>query len=163
VISATPAFHGVQLAGAARAAAAVTPAAQHKSSSTCQLPCFPLYYPVHHDLPGTTQAAAASCALCACVDCHSLPLPCLLPHPADCAPGLAMDANKDCKPCTAGKFCLGGDLTLNPNNQETECPDGLITTFSGAKSRAQCFTKPGYGRVSASGKVTLQGSSVRST
>jgi hypothetical protein len=71
-----------------------------------------------------------------------------------------MDANKDCKPCTAGKFCLGGDLTLNPNNQETECPDGLITTFSGAKSRAQCFTKPGYGRVSASGsngKVTLSG------
>jgi hypothetical protein len=71
-----------------------------------------------------------------------------------------MDTNKDCKPCTAGKFCLGGDLTLNPLNEETACPDGLITTFAGAKSRAQCFTKPGYGRVStqgSNGQVTLSG------
>jgi hypothetical protein len=71
-----------------------------------------------------------------------------------------MDANKDCKPCALGKFCLGGDATVNPNNLEATCPDGLATTFAGAKSQAQCFTKPGYGRVSTKGgdgKVSLTG------
>jgi hypothetical protein len=70
-----------------------------------------------------------------------------------------MDAvTKSCKPCTLGKYCLGGDLTVNPNNEENECPEGLQTTFAGAKSQAQCFTKPGYGRVSqqgSNGKVSL--------
>jgi hypothetical protein len=36
----------------------------------------------------------------------------------------------------------------------------LLTTFAGAKSQAQCFTKPGYGRVStkgSDGKVSLTG------
>jgi hypothetical protein len=71
-----------------------------------------------------------------------------------------MDANKDCKPCALGKFCLGGDATVNPNNVEATCPEGLLTTFAGAKSQAQCFTKPGYGRVStkgSDGKVSLTG------
>jgi hypothetical protein len=71
-----------------------------------------------------------------------------------------MDANKDCKPCALGKFCLGGDATVNPNNLEATCPEGLATTFAGAKSQAQCFTKPGYGRVStkgSDGKVSLTG------
>jgi hypothetical protein len=71
-----------------------------------------------------------------------------------------MDANKDCKPCAKGKFCLGGDTTVNPNNLESICPDGLETTFAGAKSQAQCFTKAGYGRVStkgSDGKVSLTG------
>jgi hypothetical protein len=71
-----------------------------------------------------------------------------------------MDANKNCQPCTLGKFCLGGDATINPNNAESTCPDGLATTFAGAKSQAQCFTQAGYGRVStkgSDGKVTLSG------
>jgi hypothetical protein len=71
-----------------------------------------------------------------------------------------MDANKNCQPCTLGKFCLGGDTTVNPNNLESACPDGLATTFAGAKSQAQCFTQPGYGRVStkgSDGKVSLSG------
>jgi hypothetical protein len=67
---------------------------------------------------------------------------------ADCAPGFAMDASKDCKPCSAGKYCLGGDATVNPDNRETTCPDGLATTFPGAWKQDQCFTKPGYGLVS---------------
>ncbi|WIA14315.1 hypothetical protein OEZ85_002847 [Tetradesmus obliquus] len=78
----------------------------------------------------------------------------------DCAPGLAMDANKNCQPCSKGKFCLGGDATVNPTNAESTCPDGLETTFAGAKSQAQCFTKPGYGRTAAKGsdgKVSLAG------
>jgi hypothetical protein len=37
---------------------------------------------------------------------------------------------------------------VNPDNREFTCPDGLAATFSGAKSREQCFTKPGYGRES---------------
>jgi hypothetical protein len=79
---------------------------------------------------------------------------------ADCAPGLAMDASNNCQPCTLGKYCLGGDLTVNPNNTAKDCPDGLATTFAGAKSQAQCFTKPGYGRKSqtgSNGKVILSG------
>jgi hypothetical protein len=71
-----------------------------------------------------------------------------------------MTANKNCAPCSNGKFCLGGDATVNPKNEESACPDGLRTTFAGAKSRAQCFTKPGYGRVStfgSNGKVSLSG------
>ena len=79
---------------------------------------------------------------------------------ADCAPGLAMDANKNCQPCTLGKYCLGGDATVNPTNAEDGCPDGLATTFAGAKSQAQCFTKAGYGRTSSkgsNGKVSLAG------
>jgi hypothetical protein len=63
-----------------------------------------------------------------------------------------MDANnKNCAPCSLGKYCLGGDATVNPKNKEFDCPDGLATTFAEAKSRAQCFTKPGYGRVSTKG------------
>lgn len=53
---------------------------------------------------------------------------------------------------------MGGDAKVNSNNAATACPTGLTTTFAGAKSQAQCFTKPGYGRVSArgaDGKVTL--------
>jgi hypothetical protein len=71
-----------------------------------------------------------------------------------------MDANKNCQPCTLGKLCPGGDATVNPDNEESDCPSGLATTFSGAKSQAQCFTKPGYGRVSvqsSDGKVSLSG------
>jgi hypothetical protein len=71
-----------------------------------------------------------------------------------------MDANKNCQSCALGKFCLGGDATVNPENTESTCPDGLATTFAGAKSQAQCFTKPGYGRVStkgSDGKVSLSG------
>jgi hypothetical protein len=48
----------------------------------------------------------------------------------------------------------------NPNNIESDCPAGLETTFAGAKSQAQCFTMPGFGRVStkgSDGKVTLSG------
>uniref|UniRef100_A0A383VRV3 Tyrosine-protein kinase ephrin type A/B receptor-like domain-containing protein n=1 Tax=Tetradesmus obliquus TaxID=3088 RepID=A0A383VRV3_TETOB len=78
----------------------------------------------------------------------------------DCAPGLAMDANKNCQPCSIGNYCPGGDASLNPNNEEADCPDGLATTFMGAKSQAQCFTQPGYGRVSVQapdGHVTLEG------
>ncbi|WIA08977.1 hypothetical protein OEZ85_008391 [Tetradesmus obliquus] len=79
----------------------------------------------------------------------------------DCAPGLAMDAvTKECKPCSMGKYCLGGDLTVNPNNEEKACPEGLETTFAGAKSQAQCFTKAGYGRASrlgSNGKIILSG------
>jgi hypothetical protein len=79
---------------------------------------------------------------------------------ADCAPGLAMDANRDSTACSPGKFCPGGDTTSNPDNLEFDCPEGLQTTFAGAKSQAQCFTKPGYGCVSTSGsdgKVSLTG------
>jgi hypothetical protein len=55
---------------------------------------------------------------------------------------------------------LGGDDTVNPNNTESTCPDGLTTTFLGAKSQAQCFTKPGYGRASiriSDGTILLSG------
>jgi hypothetical protein len=71
-----------------------------------------------------------------------------------------MDNDGNCQPCTPGKFCPGGDTTSNPNNLELDCPEGLQTTFAGAKSQAQCFTKPGYGRVStkgSDGKVSLTG------
>uniref|UniRef100_A0A383VTT6 Tyrosine-protein kinase ephrin type A/B receptor-like domain-containing protein n=1 Tax=Tetradesmus obliquus TaxID=3088 RepID=A0A383VTT6_TETOB len=81
-------------------------------------------------------------------------------YAADCAPGLAMDANKNCIQCSVGKYCLGGDATLNPQNKELDCPKGLQTTFAGAKSQAQCFTKPGYGRTSrtgSDGKVYVSG------
>jgi hypothetical protein len=79
---------------------------------------------------------------------------------ADCAPGLAMDASRNCKACSVGKYCLGGDETVNPNNTDSTCPDGLATTFLGAKSQAQCFTKPGYGRVTtriSDGTTSLSG------
>jgi hypothetical protein len=49
---------------------------------------------------------------------------------------------------------------VNANNLDSTCPEGLETTFAGAKSQAQCFTKPGYGRVStkgSDGKVSLTG------
>jgi hypothetical protein len=59
-----------------------------------------------------------------------------------------MDASRNCQPCSRGNYCLGGDKTVNPNNTESKCPDGLTTAFSGAKSKEHCFTKPGYGRVS---------------
>jgi hypothetical protein len=71
-----------------------------------------------------------------------------------------MDPKETCIPCALGKFCPGGDPTSNPNNLESDCPDGLQTIFAGAKSQAQCFTKPGYGRVStrgSDGKVSLTG------
>jgi hypothetical protein len=104
----------------------------------------------------------AACLLFNCTDRLLLLLLLLLNslHPADCAPGLAMDANRNCQPCTLGKFCLGGDTTVNPNNTESACPDGLATIFAGAKSQAQCFTKPGYGRVAvqaSNGKVSYAG------
>eukprot|EP00882_Tetradesmus_deserticola_P015681 GHRQ01016708.1.p1 GENE.GHRQ01016708.1~~GHRQ01016708.1.p1 ORF type:complete len:240 (+),score=28.06 GHRQ01016708.1:670-1389(+) len=69
----------------------------------------------------------------------------------DCAPGFAMDVNKACVPCTLGKYCPGGDPSDNPNNLEFSCSSGLQTTMAGAKSEAQCFTLPGYGRVSMRG------------
>ncbi|KAF6251142.1 hypothetical protein COO60DRAFT_1677280 [Scenedesmus sp. NREL 46B-D3] len=71
-----------------------------------------------------------------------------------------MDGNGQCNPCTPGNFCPGGDAKVNPTNQESSCPSGLVTTFAGAKSQAQCFTQAGYGRVStrgSNGKVTLSG------
>jgi hypothetical protein len=71
-----------------------------------------------------------------------------------------MDNDGNCQACTPGKFCPGGDTTSNPNNLELDCPEGLETTFAGAKSQAQCFTKPGYGRVStkgSDGKVSVTG------
>lgn len=69
-----------------------------------------------------------------------------------------MDVNKVCQTCTLGKYCLGGDAKINPNNTESDCPGGLQTIFAGAKSQAQCFTKAGYGRTAtkqANGQVAL--------
>ena len=33
----------------------------------------------------------------------------------------------------------------------SDCPSGLESKFAGAKSQAQCFTKPGFGRKSVRG------------
>ncbi|KAF6261334.1 hypothetical protein COO60DRAFT_1699888 [Scenedesmus sp. NREL 46B-D3] len=68
---------------------------------------------------------------------------------ADCAPGLARAEDGTCQPCEQGKYCTGGDATYNFNNAASDCPQGLQTLFAGAKSQAQCFTQPGYGRVSS--------------
>lgn len=80
---------------------------------------------------------------------------------ADCAPGLAYDSsNRTCQPCPEGQYCAGGDAKLNPNNTASDCPDGLQTSFAGAKSVMQCFTKPGYGRVTvrqSNGNIALAG------
>jgi len=69
----------------------------------------------------------------------------------DCAPGLYLNAtlseNGWCVSCPAGQFCLGGSAKA-PDSPATNCPAGLATKFSGAKSQQQCFTTPGYGRVS---------------
>ncbi|KAF6264077.1 hypothetical protein COO60DRAFT_1634747 [Scenedesmus sp. NREL 46B-D3] len=62
-----------------------------------------------------------------------------------------MDDNDECVPCPLGKYCPGGNAAANPDNLPLDCPEGLLTTFTGAKSQGQCFTTPGYGRVSARG------------
>lgn len=95
--------------------------------------------------------AAAAHALC-----------CLLRLGADCAPGSAFNASSWCSACQSGKFCPGGDAKVNPSNAALDCPAGLETRFAGAKSQAQCFTKPGFGRLTgrhARGNVVF--SSVR--
>jgi hypothetical protein len=71
-----------------------------------------------------------------------------------------MNAKMECMPCSAGKYRLGWHLKANPDNKELDCPDGLATTFLGAKSKQQCFTTPGYGRVVtqlANGTVSMSG------
>ncbi|KAF8063083.1 PRDX1 [Scenedesmus sp. PABB004] len=65
----------------------------------------------------------------------------------DCAPGFGFIYNSDCLACPAGQWCPGGG-PANPTNAAADCPEGLTTTFAGAKSQAQCTTKPGYGRAS---------------
>lgn len=75
----------------------------------------------------------------------------------DCAPGFAMtgpvsDQTSTCSSCPLGKYCAGGDAT-NPSSSASQCPAGLATTYQGAKSAAQCFTKPGYGRQYARGST----------
>lgn len=74
----------------------------------------------------------------------------------DCNPGMSMNASVTdaaawCTACPNGQFCPGGDLKLNPNNLPRNCSEGLATVSPGAKSEMQCFTQPGYGRVSSRG------------
>lgn len=88
----------------------------------------------------------------------------LLLSNADCAPGFSLtgslsDPTSRCDVCPLGSYCLGGDAA-NPRSLPTQCPSGLATVSAGAKSPAQCFTKPGFGRSSArgaNGAVQLQG------
>lgn len=75
---------------------------------------------------------------------------------ADCAAGLYLngtqaDATSTCLPCPSGQFCVGGNGRTNANSEASNCPDGLLTRFTGAKSSAQCFTVAGYGRRSVRG------------
>ncbi|KAF8061892.1 Svep1 [Scenedesmus sp. PABB004] len=80
----------------------------------------------------------------------------------DCAPGMALngsasDAGAWCAACPAGQFCPGGDRN-NPSSAPRDCAAGLATMSAGAKSEAQCFTTPGFGRVAqrqANGAVAL--------
>lgn len=75
----------------------------------------------------------------------------------DCAAGRGFVYGNICTACPAGKYCPGGSAQ-NPGNLAFDCPAGLTTTFQGAKSQDQCFTKPGFGRVSArgaDGRVTV--------
>eukprot|EP00775_Hariotina_reticulata_P003536 gene3536-3805_t len=44
-----------------------------------------------------------------------------------------------------GWACAGGDAN-SVDSPASDCPSGLETKFTGAKSNAQCFTQAGYGR-----------------
>ncbi|KAF8057859.1 Slbp [Scenedesmus sp. PABB004] len=68
----------------------------------------------------------------------------------DCAPGFSADDTGACATCPRGQFCLGGGAS-NPGNNATDCPAGLATVFTGAKTQSQCFTTPGFGRQTAKG------------
>jgi len=49
--------------------------------------------------------------------------------------------------CCTALTGAGGDAN-SANSPATDCPTGLATKFTGAKSSAQCFTQEGYGRKS---------------
>ncbi|KAF8057919.1 Scube3 [Scenedesmus sp. PABB004] len=58
-----------------------------------------------------------------------------------------------CPQCPKGQFCLGRAAA------PADCPEGLATTVLGARSSAQCYSTPGYGRVAArasNGAITYQ-------
>lgn len=70
---------------------------------------------------------------------------------ADCAAGLSLNGTAAeptswCNPCPKGQFCPGGGKD-NLESTPFTCSAGLETRFIGAKSAAQCFTKPGFGRI----------------
>ena len=58
-------------------------------------------------------------------------------------------------------LCAGAGGSATAPSTSTPCPEGLETKFTGAKSVAQCFTKPGYGRKAtrnaSTGVVTYSG------
>eukprot|EP00775_Hariotina_reticulata_P008135 gene8135-8329_t len=81
------------------------------------------------------------------------------PATPDCAPGyMPVTDTKTCAQCSKGRYCPGSNV--NGSIPAQRCPDGLVTVSAGAKSIAQCFTRPGYGRVpvqDSAGHISYQG------
>jgi hypothetical protein len=74
-------------------------------------------------------------------------------NPAVCMPG-RFASNGDCSVCPKGMVCTGG------SNAPSNCPSGLSTVMSGARSFEQCMTTAGYGRAIQkvlSGQIVVQG------
>jgi hypothetical protein len=83
----------------------------------------------------------------------SVPASCLYTAAADCVPGMTYNSTGNsnsnwCVACSTPYYCTGGSAA-NPLATPSECPQGLVTISSGAKSEAQCYTAGGFGRTTA--------------